>query len=852
MDIASPPWLNPTMRSGFLALCGFVAFILPGVVRAQSAVPPTIIAQPQSAPVFVGQPATMSATIDGTAPLAYQWYKDGAPLAGATDASFTLTSAALSDNLPGYYLIASNSAGAVTTTVATFNVSQRPQSIAFAPAVTSTNAGTGLTLSATSTFGLPVTFSIVSGAASLNGNVLTSPGGTVIVRASQAGTAGIAAATPVERTFTFIAGGLSPFITAPPADQTVTAGASVTFRVSAIGTPLPTYQWQKDGVALEGATSATFTLPVTAVADSARYTVIATNFAGTASASATLTVRAPPAFTSEPAPQAVSAGDTVVFTAAATGSPAPTFQWRKNGVALAGATNSTLRFASAAATDAARYDVIATNILGSVTSGAATLTVATRDFGGTYFGAINSTINPVFSGDFALLVRPNRTAVFLGQVVRSAIVVPDLVIDLRGGFVRPIAIGATNVTLRGQIDETTGLVTATLSDDFSPLVGVRSERTGATAALAGLYQFAVVGSATARGYALVAADARAFVLATDGTAADAAQGRVGSTSRLTLTTANQTAFDLTFSNGVLTGTLSAGGVTSSVRGAIESLLGTEHLTNLSVRSQTSNGNPLITGFVIGGTVSKQVLIRAAGPAIGQAPFNVPGALADPTLQLFRGNLAVGQNDEWGTPAANGVAVTAATARTGAFAFRTGSADAALVATLPAGAYTVTIGGGNGTVLAEIYEVPEAGEIAGARRLANTSARGVVSPGNPLIVGFVIAGTMPQRVLLRGIGPALGNPPFNLPGALGNPQLTVFRGAAAVKTNDDWFRDPEAATIRTTAARVGAFALGAQSSDAAILLYLEPGAYTAQVSGPTGANNNNGTGLALVEVYEAAP
>jgi len=254
--------------------------------------------------------------------------------------------------------------------------------------------------------------------------------------------------------------------------------------------------------------------------------------------------------------------------------------------------------------------------------------------------------------------------------------------------------------------------------------------------------------------------------------------------------------------------------------------------------------------VIAGTASKQVLIRAAGPALAAAPFNVAGALADPTLQVLRGATQVGQNDNWGTPAANATTVAAAATRAGAFPFRAGSDDAALVATLTPGAYSVVVGGGTGTVLAEIYEVLQNNETPGSRRLVNVSARGSVAPGTPFIAGFVIGGPGPQRVLVRGVGPTLAGAPFNVAGTLSNPQLTLLRGTATVKANDDWFRDPEAATIREAAARAGAFALGASSADAAMLLHLEPGAYTAQVSGPANANAANGSGIVLLEVYEA--
>jgi hypothetical protein len=344
-----------------------------------------------------------------------------------------------------------------------------------------------------------------------------------------------------------------------------------------------------------------------------------------------------------------------------------------------------------------------------------------------------------------------------------------------------------------------------------------------------------------------------MVLAATGTTIDTARGTLGTNGRLALTTGTQTAIDLSFANGGVSGTVrTASGTTGTIAGAIESLLGTEHVVNLSVRSITAPAAPLITGFVVTGTGNKQVLVRAAGPALAQAPFNLSGILADPTLEVFRGNRSIAQNDDWDTPAANRTAVTAAVTRAGAFPFRAGSADAALVSTLAPGSYTVVIGGGTGTVLAEVYEVLADNETAGARRLVNVSARGLAAPNTPVIAGFVITGTAPQRVLIRGVGPTLARAPFNIPGTLANPQLTLFRGASALKTNDDWTRDPEAELIREAAVQVGAFALANNSADAAMLLYLEPGAYTAQVSAPANATQANATGIALVEVYEAKP
>ncbi len=860
MDTASWPWLNPSMRSGFLALCGFLALALPGLLRAQGTGAPTLTAQPPSLDVSVGDRVVLTVGADGAPTLTYQWFKDnalladGGTLSGSTSATVVILSAALTD-LGVYHVVVTNSLGSVRSLPAALFVAKRPQVITFNPPAQALAAGAGVSLGATSSLGLPISYSLVSGTATLSGATLSSTGGAVVVRASQPGNASVAAAEPVERTITFIAGATSPFLTSPPADLTVTAGAAATFRVAAIGTPAPTYQWQKDGADLAGATSATLALATTTLADAGRYTVVATNFLGTATAAATLTVRAAPVLTTVPASQTVAAGEAVTFTVAATGFPAPTYQWRRNGTALAGATAATLTLRSPAVADAGRYEVVVANALGSVTSPAATLTVTARDFGGTYFGTIAPAANATAGArNFALLVRANRTAVFLGHLPGGdeALVITDLTLTLAGDFSRNVTVGGRPAALVGRVDDATGQLAATITEAGFTLTGTRAAATGPAAAEAGLYTLALIGSAAARGYALLAADGQAFVLTASGASVDSAQGTLSAGGRLALTTASQAAIDLGFLAGAVSGTVRAGNVTGTVAGASEALAGREHLTNLSVRSITQNAAPLITGFVIAGTTPKQILIRAAGPALAQAPFNVPGALADPTLQVFRGNTVVGQNDEWGTPPANGAAVTAAAARAGAFAFRPGSADAAIVGTLPPGPYTVQIGGGNGTVLAEIYEVLENNETAGARRLVNTAARGLVSAGNPLIAGFAITGTAPQRVLIRGIGATLGAPPFNVPGALPNPQLTLFRGTTALKANDDWFRDPEAALIRTASAAAGAFALGAQSPDAAILIFLEPGAYTAQVSGPTGGNAQASTGIALIEVYESAP
>lgn len=128
------------------------------------------------------------------------------------------------------------------------------------------------------------------------------------------------------------------------------------------------------------------------------------------------------------------------------------------------------------------------------------------------------------------------------------------------------------------------------------------------------------------------------------------------------------------------------------------------LLNLSARAQTGTGDGvLIVGFVITGSKSLRVLLRAAGPSL--AALGVPGVLADPQLDLFRGSLQLDHNDDWRGDAT----ISAAFEQAGAFRWSDlGSKDAAIVASLPPGPYTAIISGvraGTGVALAEVYALP---------------------------------------------------------------------------------------------------------------------------------------------------
>jgi hypothetical protein len=127
-------------------------------------------------------------------------------------------------------------------------------------------------------------------------------------------------------------------------------------------------------------------------------------------------------------------------------------------------------------------------------------------------------------------------------------------------------------------------------------------------------------------------------------------------------------------------------------------------------------------------------------------------------------------------------------------------------------------------------------------LINISSRAFVSTGaNVLIDGFVLTGAAPQTVLIRASGPALALAPFNIPGVLPDPMLQIFDPTGVIAANQGW---GGSTLISTAANTVAAFPWSDPSSnDAALLMTLNPGAYTAIVSGASGD-----TGVALLEVY----
>ena len=250
---------------------------------------------------------------------------------------------------------------------------------------------------------------------------------------------------------------------------------------------------------------------------------------------------------------------------------------------------------------------------------------------------------------------------------------------------------------------------------------------------------------------------------------------------------------------------------------------TRPFVNISTRAEVLNGQDVVVaGFIIQttATTTKQVLIRGMGPSYGLS-------LADPTITLYDSNGGViHSNNDWKETQQNEIAATG---------MQPGNdLESAILWTLPAGTYTITLGGNNGATgigLVELYDM------GGAASIVNLSSRARVGTGdNVMIAGVYVQDK--TRAVVRAIGPTLAN--YGIQGALQNPKLELYNAQGAqIASNDDWGTDGAAAEIQ----RLGLQPPDPSGLESAILPTLDPGPYTVIVRG-----FNNTTGIGMVELY----
>jgi len=406
--------------------------------------PPTITSQPQNQTVMVGATATFSVTATGTAPLAYQWSKDGAIIGGATDSSYTTPATVIGDNGSTFTVMVTNVAGSQASTAATLTVNGGP----VAPNITTQPQDQSVTVGAAATFSVvasgtaPLTYQWSKNGTAINGatnasyttpaTVIGDNGSTFTVMVTNVA----GSQTSTAATLTVTAAAVAPTIVTEPQSQTVVLGATATFSVAATGTAPLMYQWSKNGAAISGAASSSYTTPATLSADNgSSFTVTVTNVAGSqTSTAATLTVNAPPTITTQPQSQTVTVGATATFSVVATGTAPLTYQWSKNGAAISGATNSTYTTpATVSGDNGSTFTVKVTNVAGSKTSAAAILTVnvppaiTTQPLSQSVTVGATATFSVVATGTAPLTYQWSKNGAAIGGATNSSYTTPATV-----------------------------------------------------------------------------------------------------------------------------------------------------------------------------------------------------------------------------------------------------------------------------------------------------------------------------------------------------------------------------------------------------------------------------------------
>lgn len=337
---------------------------------------PVITATPGPRSACLGETVIFSVAAEGSAEFQVVWQKDGVDLP-AGGATLVLPSVGAGD-AGSYGAVLSNDCGSATIAGALLTV-HPPAAITVEPVGVVLCEGEPFALSVAATGteplsfewrrdGIPVpgqtgsSFAVAAAAAADSGAYAAQVG-------DSCGTVTSASAAVVVRSLAAIA--------VPPSPLSICAGESAQFSVTASGTPPFSYQWRRGGTPIPGGTGETLGIAAVLPSDAGSYDVVVTNACGAAtSAAATLLVRAPPTVIDPPDDISVAEGAPAVFSALAAGESPLSYQWRKDGVPVPGATSTSIVIASVAPSHAGQYDVVAANACGMTVSAAATLTVS--------------------------------------------------------------------------------------------------------------------------------------------------------------------------------------------------------------------------------------------------------------------------------------------------------------------------------------------------------------------------------------------------------------------------------------------------------------------------------------------
>ncbi len=521
---------------------------------------------------------------------------------------------------------------------------------------------------------------------------------------------------------------------------------------------------------------------------------------------------AAPGITLHPIDQTVTEGGDVSFIAAATGTPAPTFQWRKGSSPIAGETGTTLTLTNVTRADAGTYRMVATNSQGSASTNSAQLTVhyapsiTTQPAGQAGILGGEATFTVVADGSPAPGYQWRLNGAAITGATNASYTRTNLQEADAGGYDVVVTNSVGSVTsavalLAVNPPNYAGTYFGTFEGGGTWALHVRDDNTATYMAYFPDRESAIVLD---------------FIINPDGTF---------STSGSEISASGN-------GSSVLTDR-TAGGTPPTAAAGLAFVLSGE------IDDDTIAGELAGLGLTLSGSAD-----NGTGPAAGLAGFYTASALGADTGATYS---IVGPSGQTLVVTTAEGLVDGATATMGADGqvSLTTSSGGQLVLTVDAEGQTIAasyLAAGSSTPIV-FSGVPDT--VAPVANLINLSVRAPAGSGdNTLIAGFVVSGTASKSLLIRGIGPTLAN--FDVANPLADPVLTLYAGALPVRTNDDWAASEDAATVASLSETVGAFALPSGSLDAALLSPPVRGLHSVHVTG-----KGSSQGVALIELYDSA-
>lgn len=370
------PGVNYTLSVAAVSPLGVSA---PSTVDFSLPSGPSITQHPASISVALGAALDLTVSAAGSAPLSFQWFRNGTLLPGQTSQTLHID-AVTSGDIGAYTVRVSNSVDSVESNAATVTLRTGP-SIVLQPTGQTVNLGSQITLTVTAAGDSPLTYRWYRNNTSISG--ATSP--TYQITSAATGSAGqyfVRVTNPVgsvDSTTVTVVVQTPPTITSQPRSVTVNEGSQVSLAVTATGTTPFTYQWSRNGTPLSGRTSRTLVIQAATIADEGSYTVRVTNPVSSIESNAASVNVDPapvaPTIVSDPESESVAEGGSATFTVLANGTAPLAYQWYKDDVLIAGATSVSLTLATVSPQDEGSYTVRVTNAAGNDTSVPAVLEV---------------------------------------------------------------------------------------------------------------------------------------------------------------------------------------------------------------------------------------------------------------------------------------------------------------------------------------------------------------------------------------------------------------------------------------------------------------------------------------------